>query len=229
METLTKPELKFKESNRAINRTHVEKIKESIKKHGFLEDKAILVDEDFNILDGQHRFMACIELDIEPIYKVIQNADKNLMIDLNSTQSSWGMMDYIHYFASQGIESYQWLSSFMEKNKINSTLALALINSEDGRTSKAIKTGTFEAEESAFVFAQQVFEFAQMISSECKLPLNRYLCASLRNLSKMREFHWDRLLEQTRHYRDRVYQCSKTTSYIDMFKSVYNFRKVNRI
>ena len=227
METLVKNKLKFIGSNRAINRTHVDKIKESIKKHGYLPDKAILVDENLQILDGQHRYQACVELGIEPVYKIVENADSNLMIDLNSTQSSWGITDYIHYFASQGLNGYQLLSQFVEKNKINCTIALALINSEDGRTFKAIKQGTFETDEKTILIAQQVLEFAQIISSECRISLTRHLCASLRNLNHIEGFRWDRLLDQIEHYRDRVYQCSKTTAYVDMFKSVYNFRKIN--
>lgn len=224
METLVR-DLKFITSNRSINRTHVDKIKESIKKHGFLPDKAILVNDKLQILDGQHRYQACIELGVEPVYKIVKNADCDLMIDLNSTQSSWAIKDYIHYFASSGLESYQLLSSFVERNNINCTVALALINSQDGKAFKSIRQGDFKVDEDTITNAQQILDLARVISEEYRIPINRYLCASLRNLNHIEGFQWNVLLKQMAHYRDKVYQCSKTTSYIDMFKVVYNFRK----
>lgn len=229
METLVKKKLKLNESNRIINRTHVDKIIESIRKHGYLPDKAILVNENMEIIDGQHRYQACVELGIDPIYKVVKDADDDLMIDLNSSQTSWGVQDYIHYYANKGLIPYQLLSEFMEKNKLNSTLAISLLKTDDGRIHKIIRAGELICSKRDVEQAQQIFEFAQLIAGECRLPINRYLCRALRQLSNIENFQWGRLLEQIDHNRDRVYQCSKTTSYVDMFKAVYNFRKKNRV
>lgn len=229
METLVKEKLKLNESNRSINRTHVDKIRESIKKHGYLEDKPILVNENMEIIDGQHRYIACVELGIEPIFKVIKDANDDLMIDLNSSQSSWGVQDYIHYYASRGFNSYLLFAEFMEKNKLNSTLAISLIRVDDGRIHKLIRAGELKVSKSDIEQAQQIYELVKEIGNKCRLPINRYLCRAIKSLSNIEGFQFGRLLEQIEHNRDRVYQCSKTASYVDMFKAVYNFRKKYRV
>lgn len=46
-------------ANRDVSRTHISSLKASIKRHPeILEAQPILVNENFKIIDGQHRFIA---------------------------------------------------------------------------------------------------------------------------------------------------------------------------
>ena len=89
---------KFKmlDANRKLG--HVQKIIDSIKSVGVLW-VPILVNEKFEIIDGQHRFAACKALRL-PIYYIIQPGlgIKHVMC-LNENAKIWALSDYAHGYA----------------------------------------------------------------------------------------------------------------------------------
>lgn len=108
MKTTDYSKFKLKEDNRKISEGLVKRLKESIEQFGFIEAKPILVNEDFEILDGQHRFRALKDLGL-PIYyeKSPIGADpEKLMITLNSTQLIWRLNNYIEHFAAKKVPCY---------------------------------------------------------------------------------------------------------------------------
>lgn len=86
---------KFKilEGNRSVEK--VKKIKDSISKFGYLH-KPILVNDNFEVVDGQHRLEACKQLGV-PIDYVMQRGLKIAHCQtLNNGQINWGLADYLH-------------------------------------------------------------------------------------------------------------------------------------
>lgn len=58
----------FLESNRAVNQNQVKKIVKSIQEKGYYP-VPILVDDNYSIIDGQHRFTAVEQLNL-PVYYI---------------------------------------------------------------------------------------------------------------------------------------------------------------
>ncbi len=86
-------------NRKKLDRNHINKIKESITKNGYI-GSPILVNEDFEIYDGQHRFMALKEMGLEIPYKII-DVEYNSIIDLNITQKKWTLEDYVNYYSEK--------------------------------------------------------------------------------------------------------------------------------
>lgn len=110
----------FLDINRNIDRGLVKRLKKSIEENGYLPSKGIMVDKNFNILDGQHRFTACKELGI-PIFFEIYEGDKNvrdIILACNSNQLIWRLETYIVSNAKEGIECYKKFVEFEEKYKL---------------------------------------------------------------------------------------------------------------
>lgn len=96
--------------NRIIDENHVKQIIKSINKKGLMMNP-IIVDAELNILDGQHRFEACRELDL-PIYFVIdEKADTKVCATMNSYSRNWQCADFIHYGAKTGNATYQFVQN----------------------------------------------------------------------------------------------------------------------
>lgn len=129
--------------NRGINEGLVKRLMSSIEDLGFIHGKAIIVDKDFNIIDGQHRYEACKRLNL-PIYYMITKADpQKTMIQLNAQQVSWKMGDYINSWAANGVKCYQQLQDFDKKHHLGITNSLLVLfdNSLDTVDIKHIKAG----------------------------------------------------------------------------------------
>lgn len=89
-------------------------MKASIKKNGWVGGD-IIVNENREIIDGQHRFQACKELK-EPIrFTVKKDYGVREMQIMNETQRQWSAIDTVNSEAKLGNQSYAWLKELMDE------------------------------------------------------------------------------------------------------------------
>lgn len=135
--------------NREINQTNVNNIKKSILESGYCKCNEVIVDEMWNVIDGQHTFTACKELGMEIRFKMIEGLDVSSIMALNSNQRNWSNIDFIKSYANRGFESYKMLLEAIEKNKdITLSYILILMFDKRGNTlDNTIKNGTLKISE----------------------------------------------------------------------------------
>jgi|TARA_B100000900_G_C20556596_1_gene707091 hypothetical protein len=84
----------FFKGNREVVSSRVKELAESIKKHGLINP--IVVNQNMEIIDGQHRKEACLFLQV-PLRYTIHNVDGSKLLDLvrdiNSVQKNWNNLD----------------------------------------------------------------------------------------------------------------------------------------
>lgn len=107
---------KFNKLNRVINEAHVLNLARSIEEHGNLTYvMPVVVDENMEVIDGQHRVKACEIADV-PVYYVVGG---DMTIDdvrvINTKQRNWTIDDYIASYAAQGDESYKTYQELREE------------------------------------------------------------------------------------------------------------------
>jgi len=143
METRDYSKFKFLKTNREISESTVKKIIASIKEWGIIPGRPVLVDGDYNIIDGQHRFMAIKSLGHPIPYEVISGDVIAKTMALNSNQAQWKLIDYINSYSEQGIECYRKFLKFEEKYKfgISSSLLICFMKQSgiDIRKGKELK------------------------------------------------------------------------------------------
>lgn len=101
--------------NRSVTSDRVERIKRSIQTIGFLP-VPIIVNEKYEIIDGQGRVQAIKELGISPVpYIVCKGAGINECISMNINATRWSTRDYISSYAARGIADYMVLKDFIER------------------------------------------------------------------------------------------------------------------
>lgn len=98
--------------NRDINTLHVKRLVESFKQKYLVSP--IVVNERFEVIDGQHRLLACKETGL-PVYFIIM---KGYGIDevqvYNTNQKNWSKMDYLKMYCEKGVKPYLELQKFMD-------------------------------------------------------------------------------------------------------------------
>lgn len=103
---------KFKrlEGNRDVKTA--KKVLDSINAVGYVLSP-ILVNEKFEIIDGQHRLEALKKLNL-PVYYIMQpGIGEEECKYLNTGQTNWTTMDYIQSYSEKGIKDYLRLSSLL--------------------------------------------------------------------------------------------------------------------
>lgn len=86
----------------------------------------IIVDEDFYIVDGQNRFLACKELQ-KPIYYVVLPRQYNTnasIISLNKAQQAWRQDEFLHFWASVKGGCWKDLEDFVNETKLGISNAI---------------------------------------------------------------------------------------------------------
>lgn len=101
------------EGNREVNPKRVKQIKKSIEAVGYIRNP-IIVNEKYEVIDGQGRLQALEELG-KPIEYIVQpglGIEECLYMNIN--QEKWSMLDYIKSYAERGNENYQRLLDLIE-------------------------------------------------------------------------------------------------------------------
>jgi len=137
---------KIIESNRTLKTEHIQNLIKSLtERPDMLKSRPILVNQKWEIIDGQHRFEASKELKL-PIYYVM---GKGLGIAeaqrLNSIQRNWNLDDFARSYAMEGHEQYQrFLEWKKEFGMPFSILRLYCEGYERKRGNESFKRGDFK-------------------------------------------------------------------------------------
>ena len=121
------------EQNRIVNDKHVNELVVSIQNSGQLTP--IIINEKFEIIDGQHRFDACKILKIPVMYLISYKTSINEVILMNNTQKSWKLHDYLRCFSDkkwEHRETYQKVDKFMREHDLKLTTCIVLLSEGTG-------------------------------------------------------------------------------------------------
>ena len=131
---------KLMSKNRPVGNSSIKKLARSISCNDLTPYKPIIVDKDFRIVDGQHRFLACKYLN-KPIY-FLQMADDidgdSAMITLNTYQKSWRQEEFLNFHAETKGGQWKELQDFEKEHKLGISNSIVVfpniqINSTDIR------------------------------------------------------------------------------------------------
>lgn len=166
--------------NRQVSKGRIAAIRESVEKRGWLR-APILVNENFEMIDGQGRFEVAKELSV-PIDFIIQTG---LTIDdcisMNIKQKNWGTYDFIECYSRLGYESYKILLKTMnEYERLKSSVIVCALT---GKASppKTVKTGDFYCTEQDYKEGKEYLDFLMSILDKyiLRVPgnINNFQCA----------------------------------------------------
>src|SRR5688572_7627006 len=113
----TKDYSKFKiiVANREINKEHVRKLARSIKKKNLLFVRPLIVNDRMELIDGQHRLAACEQIGETIFYIKAGGLTKDDIAVLNTAQKNWTRLDFINFFAIEGVKEFKDISRLINK------------------------------------------------------------------------------------------------------------------
>ena len=221
---------KFLDQNRETMDRHIADLAASIKESGQIH--AIVVNDKFEIIDGQNRFKACKLLGIPVMYLQNKTASIKDVILMNNTQVGWKMRDYLRCFSNKKHDNYAEyvdVNDFMEEYKLNFSITLYLLSDarsdEYGRV--AFKKGTFKVKNMAK--AKKMANVLVKIKAFAPdLVLIMRFCMAYFKLSELDRFDVDTSISQLKKYRRKIDGAISYEDYLQRIKETYNFRLIKR-
>lgn len=229
----------FLNNNRLLNRNHINKLKEAISEEGYKVYLPILVNEHFEIVDGQHRFVACKEMGLPIYYTIIHEGNEiKALLDMNNLNLSWSSNDYVHHYASEHNQNYIRLENLTKELGLTARTCIIIASHKNidggGYLSRAIKEGNikFALDDSLKVkcFASNMEKLLTALGT--RLKKSTRLITALLKLSQARNFKWETLISKAEKYPTMTYPCRTSDEFYEMLVRLYNHnirRQENKI
>lgn len=225
---------KFREDNRArVEPSHVRTLVKSIQSRNMLEYKPIIVNENYEVVDGQHRLLAAKELNV-PIYYVIEPEFTTIDMIHLQTQKQWKTEDYINAYAKNGNQEYQRVLDFSKENEVPLTVALALLGGRTSEQFKKIKTGEFKykSDKTSLMFLDYCRDIHQTIIHN----LGNLACfraskfwRAMAHVCKNPIYNHDKMMKNLVMLITKVNARPSYSEYVTMLLSIHNYRNQNKI
>lgn len=97
--------------NRPYNMPNIKRLKDSFAKKQI--ENPIIVNENFEVIDGQHRLKTCSDLGLPVHFIICNNLGLQEVQMLNSNMSNWKREDYLNSYCNMGLEPYLQFRDFM--------------------------------------------------------------------------------------------------------------------
>lgn len=220
------------ESNREQNRGHIEALKRAFEEMGNLTRvQPILVNDRMEIVDGQHRFMACKELN-EPIYFTkVSGLGINEARKMNILHRGWTIDDFARSYASTGDTNYQQYLEVKEDFGFNHSITLYYISAggDDRGMFKDFRNGDFVFEDRDVAISR----LSKLADAEALVPMvnDRYFAKAFLKAMQVEGYDHKRMLKKVELHQNLLRRYASVEDYLRMLEEIYNFQitEVNRL
>tara|TARA_R100000544_G_C2213537_1_gene53268 strand:+ start:144 stop:962 length:819 start_codon:yes stop_codon:yes gene_type:complete len=226
--------------NRAINQSHVAKLKNKImKKH--LKELFIIVgpknmDGKHPIYDGQHSFSALKDLNYPVRYMVVEYMKPNDISMMNTDKLNWQSKDYLKKYCDRNNENYVYYRDYMDKFSFHNKFRLCttILNGSFGRSSSnedSFKAGDFEITSAGQKDAETVGYFINQVCSMIAdsgeiVGGNTYFVMALLHALGHHGFKKNVFLKKVKS-RSRIFRgCSTSQQWFEVISDTYNHRNM---
>lgn len=220
------------EGNRKVSDARVAIIKANIERVGYITNP-IIVNEKYEIIEGQGRLKALKELNLPIDYIIHYGAGIEECIALNMKNTNWKLQDFIDSYAERGYISYERIKSLQEKYAYGlGVLATAtkLLGKFDY---SKVKDGSLEITEEEYMNAIERLEWIDTIAPYCKKCNGEltFLYQSLMICKEFSKIEEDKLKDRTISYNSTMLPFANIPDCMKALEEIYNRgrREINKV
>lgn len=209
--------------NRKINKANYAKIVKSMKEEQLIIP--IVVNEKYEIIDGQHRFTACKDLGKPVYFYMVRGYGLDQVKRANIASSNWKKENYLDMFVAEGNEIYKEFEEIKERYDLNISNLLKIFaivqEKQSARVGYEFENGTFtldgKMEVLRFLTALEDFNFFKFYKS------NNFLIAFTRLYFKS-EYDHDKMKTKLITHRNSLEKRSTSDEYLVLLcNRIYSF------
>ena len=223
-ESMNYSEFKDITGNRNINPLHLSRLIDSMKEEHLISP--IIVNQDYQVIDGQHRLRACKELNL-PVHYIVQNGYNLTHIQrYNQNSKDWKMIDFISGYAELGNKDYQYLINFYEETDLTISSCVTLL-SNSGSATNDIRSGAWKAKHKER--AKEIYQWLSLISRYYKNVNRKTFVSALIRMYNNEHFNFAHFISKLQIQPTALLDCAKTDDYIMLIESIYNYKSRNKV
>lgn len=210
--------------NRPMNELHLNRLTKSMQEE--LLVSPIIVNEKYQVIDGQHRLKVSSELNLPVRYIVCEGYGLTEVQRLNQNSKDWKMIDFISGYAELGNKEYQYLMKFHEDSGLTITTCVTLL-SNSGSATNDIRNGVWIAKHKKR--ANTIYEWLQITRPYYANIERKGFVMALMHMYKREEFNFSQFVSKVSIQPTALVDCVRTEEYITLIESLYNYKSRNKV
>lgn len=220
---------KIIDGNRNINQLHLKRLKKSIEEKYIMIP--IIVNQHYEIIDGQHRFESAKELK-KPIYYIMVN-DLGLkdVQRLNSNLKNWNADDYLDGYCKLGYSNYIKYREFKKQYGFNHNETAALLSNNRRyhgyKNNLDFKNGTFEIRD--YDEAVNNANKISMISQYYDGYKRRNFVYAMLDVFTKPDYNHAEFLNKLSFQSRSLVDCTDVQQYLTLIEEIYNYKRSNKV
>lgn len=223
---------KWLKGNRDLNEAKIKKILKAIESGvNVLKYAPIIVNENMEIIDGQHRFTVAKQLQTNVYYVIHPDADLSIVPTINSNSSRWKTADFLNSYCDLGKPAYIELLKFIDQYpKTRLPTAAKIFHSGKAANEAAIeafKDGQLKTDhkELAYELADLLTDFTDHMDN----PYSSRMYAVMLQLKDNGKYDHQLMLRKLKESGRRIEKIDSVKTIIEDMESIINHRTRNRI
>lgn len=228
--TMDYDKFKFLDNNREVytNKKHFKDLEKSMLTTGHIYSKPINVNDKFEIIDGQNRFMVCKKNNL-PVYYIVTNLNKNDIYSLQIAKQ-WTSEDYLKSYCMQEKPCYLTIQNILkEHERINLAFILRFINSGSGATYDAYRNGSLTISGKELDKIYQGIELCKILFDKTKSEFiyYGYFVHAINTLINLPNFDFKTCKNKFSVYGHKLIRQADSKNTVKHLVEIYNMRNKN--
>jgi len=213
------------EGNRPVNEIHLNRLTDSMEQKLLIAP--IIVNEDYQVIDGQHRLEASKRLKL-PIRYIVANGYRLQDVHrYNRNSKNWGYQTYVDGYARMGKQAYIDFKKFQETHNFNYSTALLLLGNDSASTSESIKDGSFTITQKER--GERIADWIHILDDYIDFATIRPFPHALIHLYKHEDFNFSHFLGKLQNQQSSLVKCTNTSTQVELIESIYNYKSRNKV
>lgn len=231
-ETSDYARFKVLSGNRPIKPSHLKFLKASISEHGDL-GVPIITNEDFEIIDGQHRKAALEELGL-PVQYIVKKGFKLPQVHvLNTNRKNWNMTEFMNCYADLGKKYYIRYKEFYLKYGFPQSITFSIIIGYAVGAAPHIRSGisldSFKRGEFIFKNPEEAEDRAEKIIMLKDIYYGykkSFFVHAMLRLFRFEDYNHSEFVSKLKYQLDKLLiEPNSVNGYLRIFEDVYNYKR----
>lgn len=208
--------------NRKIQKNHLARLYTAMKKKYLLIP--IMVNRDFGIVDGQHRFINVMRLGLPVFYYFNEDYELAEVQKLNTNMTNWTSNNYMEGFADLGIIDYVKYREYRKEFGFgHGELRSMLSGSNSYEQMAKFKDGTFKIlqEEEFLRQARLLNKIKPFYTGYQKRNFVKAMVILFRHPEV---FKFDNFIKKISYNSEILVDCTTVRQYLGVIEELYNFK-----
>ena len=214
------------EGNRNKNLLHINRLKKSMAENYLFT--IIIVNERYEIIDGQHRFDVIQELKLPLHYIICKGYGLNEVHILNQNSKNWSCHDYLEAYCNLGYTEYVDFKRFIDKHEINIQIGMYLLSGSDtADMGKKFNSGQFKIKN--LQESENIMDKLHLCGTYFRHYKMRWFVFAMVRLFKKPQFEFTEFLQKLKIQPTALQVCNDVNQYVSLIEEIYNYRRREKV